>query len=404
MNVLYLNHYAGSLSMGMEFRPYYLAKEWVKMGHNVRIVAGDYSHLRIKNPNVKRNFQTKTIDEIKYTWIKTGKYEGNGVKRAITMFKFVGKLWYHAKGLARAWKPDVVITSSTYPLDTYAGQRIAKYAKAKYIHEVHDMWPATLYEIGGMSKTNPFVVLMQIAENSAYKHCDDLVALLPNSKEYMVKHGLKPQKFHNLQNGVVEEEWGNTKELPQEHKELFEKLKDKFIVAHFGGHALSNALDLMLDVAKNDTDSEVAYVLVGNGVEKTRLIERKNKECLDNVYFLPPVEKEMIPSLVDHFDCSYMGATDSPLYKYGLCMNKMYDSMMAATPIICAIKAKNTLVEQYGCGFMVDPSDIKSILNGIHKLKNMPQTERNEIGNNGKKAVLEHFTYKKLAEQFSKLF
>ena len=52
MNVLYINHYAGSLEMGMEFRPYYLSREWVKNGHNVRILAGDYSHLRKKNPFV----------------------------------------------------------------------------------------------------------------------------------------------------------------------------------------------------------------------------------------------------------------------------------------------------------------------------------------------------------------
>ena len=50
MNILYLEHYAGSPEMGMEFRPYYLSREWVKAGHSVHIVAGDYSHLRRKNP------------------------------------------------------------------------------------------------------------------------------------------------------------------------------------------------------------------------------------------------------------------------------------------------------------------------------------------------------------------
>lgn len=147
--------------MGMEFRPYYLAREWVKMGHRVRIIAGDFSHLRIRNPKVKKDFQRENIDCIEYYWVRTGDYQGNGVKRALTMFRFVGKLWLSAGKIAEKWKPDVVITSSTYPLDTYAGQRIAKKAGARLIHEVHDMWPATLYEIGGMSRNNPFVLLMQ---------------------------------------------------------------------------------------------------------------------------------------------------------------------------------------------------------------------------------------------------
>ena len=38
MNILYINHYAGSIYHGMEYRPYYLAHEWVKQGHKVTIV------------------------------------------------------------------------------------------------------------------------------------------------------------------------------------------------------------------------------------------------------------------------------------------------------------------------------------------------------------------------------
>ena len=49
MNILLINHYAGSPELGMEFRPYYMAKEWVKMGHQVLIVGGSFSHLRKYN-------------------------------------------------------------------------------------------------------------------------------------------------------------------------------------------------------------------------------------------------------------------------------------------------------------------------------------------------------------------
>lgn len=59
MNILYINHYAGSPEMGMEFRTYYLANEWVKMGHNVTIIAGDYSHLRRKILKLQKIFKQK---------------------------------------------------------------------------------------------------------------------------------------------------------------------------------------------------------------------------------------------------------------------------------------------------------------------------------------------------------
>ena len=155
MNILYINHYAGSPEMGMEFRTYYLANEWVKMGHNVTIIAGDYSHLRRKNPEVTEDFQTEIIDGIKYMWIKTGEYDGNGVKRAMSMFRFVSTLKKNAKEIVENENPDVVITSSTYPLDTFAGQKMKKIKKdINLVHEIHDMWPITLIEVAKNSCKN----------------------------------------------------------------------------------------------------------------------------------------------------------------------------------------------------------------------------------------------------------
>ena len=46
MNILLINHYAGSLSYGMEYRPYYLAREWTKMRYKVAVVSASFSHLR----------------------------------------------------------------------------------------------------------------------------------------------------------------------------------------------------------------------------------------------------------------------------------------------------------------------------------------------------------------------
>lgn len=401
MNILYIEHYAGSPEMGMEFRPYYLSREWVKMGHKVSVVAGDYSHLRNTNPSVSRDFETETIDGIEYVWIKTGEYEGNGVKRAMTMERFVRKLYSHAGMIAKRWKPDAVIASSTYPLDTWSAQRIARKAGAKYIHEFHDLWPATLYEVGGMSRKHPFVVLMQIAENSACRHCDSCVALAPYAKDYLVTHGLAPNKFHNIQNGVVEEEWTDYLTISEEHRRFFDAHSDKFIVGYFGGHALSNALDLCLDVAKDMQDEcNIIFVFVGDGVEKQRLTNRARDEQIGNVFFLPPVSKRAIPDLLRYYDISYMTGMPSPLYRFGLCLNKMYDSMMAGIPIVCAFDAPYTLVKQYECGYQCDPKDRNAVKDSIRRIYNMSETERMEMGNRGKKAVLDHFTYRRLADDF----
>ena len=404
MNILLINHYAGSPDMGMEFRPYYFAREWVKMGHKVDIIAADYSHLRRKNPVVKRDFQEENIDGITYHWVRTNEYQGNGVKRAMTMAKVVSKLWLRSRWIVNEFEPDVVICSSTYPLDTFAGQRIRNVSKKKVrlVHEVHDMWPATLIEVGGMSKYNPFVVAMQIGENRAYRKSDKVVSLLPYAEEYMKQHGLKEGKFVCIPNGVLESDWENPKPLPNSHQKVLNEMRNnsKFIVGYFGGHALSNALDSLLDVAYRIKDQDVQFVLVGNGVEKPRLMRKAAELKLSNVTFLDPISKRAIPSLCDMLDCIYMCGHSSPLYRFGLCLNKMFDAMRAGKPTICEITTPKTYLEQYDCGIRIDSENTEGAVEAIIKIKTMEKKERELMGSNGIKAIKEYFDYNKLSCKF----
>ena len=82
MNILLINHYAGSTRDGMEYRPYYLAREWVRSGHSVQVVAASYSHIRTRQPEVVEvTFKDENIDGIAYRWYRTPAYFGNGLGR-----------------------------------------------------------------------------------------------------------------------------------------------------------------------------------------------------------------------------------------------------------------------------------------------------------------------------------
>lgn len=402
MKILIINHYAGSIDYGMEYRPFYFAREWVKMGHTVDIIAADYSHLRIKNPYVKKDFETECIDDITYHWVKTGKYKGNGVKRALTMFRFISKLYYHANEISKRLKPDVIITSSTYPLDTYPAKRIANFADSQLIHEVHDMWPLSLIEFGNMSKWHPFVLLIQLAENKSYKHSNKVVSLLPYAENYMVKHGLKPGKFYHVPNGIVISDWEKIFNIPQEHQHAIDEQKEKgrFICCFFGSHTKSYALDYFINSSEYLTGNNVCLLLVGDGTDKDYLQELAKQKYYDNVVFLPSVPKDRIPDLLKKIDCIYVGARNVKLLKYGVCMNKIYDAMMSGKPIIYAINSPNNDIEDAKCGITVESESSYAIANGIKKLMCLSEYERKDMGERGRKAVLEKYNYKVLSEKF----
>ncbi len=405
MNILYIDHYAGSPEMGMEFRPYYLAREWEKLGHKVRIIGASFSHLRTKNPKVSCDFEVQEIEGIEYQWIRTDEYASNGIKRAMTMLQFCYKLLAKAENVAKDFNPDVVITSSTYPLDTYPAQKIAKLAKAKLIHENHDLWPLTLETIGGMSKYHPFCLLMGMGLSSAIRNSDRIVCVLPFAYEYFKDYGLKDiDKFTHIPNGVVKEDWEVDFNLPQEHAELLDKLSGKFIVGYTGGHALSNALDTLIECASQMDNDNIAIVLVGKGIEKERLMQKAKDLSCRNVYFLPPVAKLQVPELLKYMDVVYVGSEKSLLLHYGASLNKLYDYMMAGKPIIYGVGSRNKEVLDANCGFVVEPQNINDLENTILKLSTFSEEKLNELGINGKCWVLKNCEYKILAEKFAELF
>ncbi len=405
MNILLINHYAGSFSHGMEYRHYYLAREWTKMGHRVTVVAASYSHLRTRQPAVSGAVTVEDIDGVCYIWLKTPPYKGNGANRVANIFFFIGRLWRHFSVLA-ALKPDAVIASSTYPLDIYPALRLSRKAGAALIYEVHDLWPLTLVELGGLPRHHPLIFLMQRAENRAYREADRVVSMLPGAAEYMQEHGMALQKFNYIPGGIVPEEWAKLREnLPVRYRELFDRIKadNRFVLGYAGSHGISNALDVLVDTAALLRSYPVEVIVVGQGPEKELLLKKAEVAGLRNITFLPPVPKSCVPALLEQMDALYIGYTPNPLYRFGVNPNKLFDYMMAARPVIYAVTAPNDPVADSGCGISVPPGDCCAVAGAVIKLLMTKEPERRLIGLKGRDYVLRHHDYNQLAEQFLEL-
>jgi glycosyltransferase involved in cell wall biosynthesis len=404
MRILYLNHYAGSPRHGMEYRPYYLAREWVRLGHDVQIVGSSQSHIRSRQPQLAGQYRLdETIDGIRYTWFATPRYVGNGIARVRNMTSFVSRLYLESKGIATSFKPDVVIASSTYPMDIWPARRMAKLAGAKLVFEIHDLWPLTPMELGGMSRWHPFIMLVQAAENYAYRHADAVVSMLPKVHDYVESRGIPHDRLHIVPNGVDPSEWAAERPGLAANVELtLSAIRDagNFVVGYAGTHGVSNSLHTLLDAAAIMRDEKVTFVLVGDGPEKAGLQRRAQAEQLQNVRFIDPIAKEQIPALLQGFDVAYIGWQRQSLYRFGIAPNKLMDYMMAARPVLHAVEAGNDPVSEAGCGLTVAPESPALAAQGIRKLLALSPRERHAMGLCGKRFVMDHHTYPILSERF----
>ena len=405
MNILLINHYAGSPRDGMEYRPYYLAREWVRAGHRVQIVAAAYSHVRSRQPSIPVGSQVldEVIDGIAYRWLPAPRYVGNGVGRVKNIWTFLRRLWRDARVMVAEFEPDVVIASSTYPMDIWVARRIARLARAKLVYEVHDLWPASPVELSGMSPKHPFILMCQKAENDAYRDADVVVSMLPKVAEHMEAHGLDLRKLCIVPNGVVLDEWqGEAAPLERELAAQLMTLKasGRTIVGYAGSHGLPNALDVLLDAAALLKDSALSFVLVGNGHEKARLAQRVRDEGLTGVVMFPPIPKTQIPALLAAFDIAYIGWQRVPIYRFGIAPNKLMDYMMAGRAVLHSVEAGNDPVAEAGCGLTVAPESPTAVAEGLIALAARPPAERAAMGARGRAFVVAHHSYRVLAQRF----
>ena len=399
MRLLLVNHYAGSPALGMEYRPYYLAREWVRAGHSVQIVAADHSHVRTRQPQAG----DEQVDGIAYRWYGTPTYQGNGLGRVKNIWAFLRAVWADTPRLVREFKPDVVIASSTYPMDIWVARRLARQAGAKLVYEVHDLWPLSPIELSGMSRHHPFIMLCQAAEDAAYRDADVVVSMLPKVHDYMASRGLALHKLHIVPNGITLDEWQG--EPPALRDDVAQALAaaraaGRAVVGYAGSMGLPNALDTLLDAAALLRDVPMQLVLVGSGHEQSRLAQRVVDEGLHRVQFLPPIPKAQIPSFLAQLDLAYIGWQRVPIYRFGIAPNKLMDYMMARCAVLHSVEAGNDAVAEAGAGLTVAPESPQAVAAGLQQLAALPAAERRAMGERGRAFVLAHHTYPVLAQRF----
>ena len=403
MNILLINHYAGSLRHGMEYRPYYLAREWRRLGHAVTLVAGSYSHVRAVQPRVDGAMVRERLDDLDYWWLRTPRYAGNGVGRVLNIAAFLAQVAVRAGAMVREVRPDLVIASSTYPMDIWVARRIARKAGARLVHEVHDLWPLSPIELAGMSPSHPFIRVCSRAELDACRDADAVVSMLPKVHDHLAGRGLDLAKLHIVPNGIAPEEW--TSHAPLTPGPLADHLarlraEGRMIVGYAGSHGVPNALDVLLDAARLMAAEPVAFVLVGGGLERDRLVARVRDERLTQVAMFPPVPKAQIPSLLQAFDVCYIGWARQPLYRFGIAPNKLLDYMMAGRPVLHGVEAGNDPVAEAGCGLTVAPEMPEAVADGLRRLMVRSPAEREAMGERGRQFVLAHHSYPVLARRF----
>ncbi len=401
-----LNHYAISPDMSGGTRHFDLGRELVKDGHDVSIFASGFNHQIHQYIKVspKEKMRVEEYDGVRFIWVNTIPYYGNNWRRVVNMLSYGWRVIGCTRGLP---KPDAVIGSSMHPFAALAGWWLARRYRAKFIFEVRDLWPQTAVDMGAMKKNSLPAKLLYAWEKFMYNKAGKIIVLLPYAKDYVASRGISPEKVFWLPNGVNLERFDHPAPLEEgsEVAEVFEQYRDKFKVVYTGAHGPANGLEVIIHAASifQDSNLGIHFFLIGDGPDKDRLISVAKEKRLNNVSFLPPVSKALIPSILERADLLVHTIKKIEVLQYGMSPNKMYDYLASAKPIVTSIEAKNNPVEEANAGIAVEPENPEALAGAIIEISKLTEQERRELGRNGRRYVEQFHNIKILAKNLEHL-
>lgn len=404
MNVWYINHYAMPPDSGVPGRPYYLAGELLRTGMTPTMICAGFHHLRAVPAKPSEISRIRYLDGIGYYQLKTREYKGNGIGRTFNMLDFAKGLPGLKKKGATGENPSLIIYSSPHLFGYNAALSLSKHYRVPVIFEVRDIWPLGLINIGGVSPLNPLILWMGSIEQKAYKTAGAIVSLLPYANKHFESKNMETGRFHYIPNGINVDEWNSTSDdLPEVHHEVFSDLqkRDKLIVIYTGAHGWTNALDQILDLKKvNDNNAPYHFVLIGEGTEKSKLMDRARSEKITFISFLPKLSKKQVLTAIASSDACFIGWHENELYQYGISPNKIGDYFMGRKPVIHAVKAANDPVKEAQAGITVPPYSAVQLHEAILMLMEMSPQEREQLGRNGRQFAETNLDWRVLGAKY----
>ena len=390
---------AATPATGIRNRHYILAKEFVKKGHTVYLIAASNTHLLQNPPKVKQSYQLELVDGVHVIWVKLPYYKNaHSKQRIINWFLFAWKTRTLDKVIPE--KPDAILYSSP-SLIGYLGcsSLKRKFKNTRLVFEARDLWPLTMIKLGGYSHINPFILFSLWVESKAYRESDKVISCLENAVEHMTSRGMNPNKFTWVPNGFSLEE-NNEDLLPNNIK--MQIPKDKFIIGYMGTLGLANAMESFIKAAiilKNHEN--IAFVVVGEGKEKTKLMNMVSDNSLKNIHFIDSIAKSLVQPMLKTFDVCFLGWENTSLYKFGVSANKTMDYFLSEKPILHAYSGYKDPIKAAHAGLSVEANNSKLIAGAILKMTKLSQSERDEMGKKGKCYAYENYEYGKLANTLS---
>jgi len=270
----------------------------------------------------------------------------------------------------RKFKPDYVFTESPPLTLGLTGLMIARFAGARHIMNVSDLWPLSAFELGAISKGFTYHQLEKL-EHYLYKKSYACTGQSQQIVGQLAASG--SQRTHLYRNGVDAKRFDSIRQSMQKtpHDNL------RIVYAGLLGIAQGIlALCEHIDFAALNAELHI----YGEGAEKNDIIAYLQQNKNKGIYLHSSVKRDDVPAIIMQYD-----ATLIPLIKpiFGAVPSKIYEAMAAGLPIIFTGGGEGVdIINDNKAGWICEPGNYLQIQQKIAEVAAMPAAELDKIKSN----------------------
>lgn len=403
-NVWIVNHYASGPDEPSGSRHYALARELVARGHAVTIFAAAFGH----NANVGRSLTARSLyrgewfEGVRFVWLRTFPYRGNDWRRQVNMLSFLAVFLVVQ---TREKTPDVVIGSTVHPFAAFGGWFAARLRGARFLFEIRDLWPQTLVDLGAMRQGSSGERLLRALEAFLVRRASAVIALLPGIRDYLLEQGLPADHVVYIPNGADLAAFAAGVEADEDPEAVTDALREiarlkadgRFVLGYLGAFGRVNRVDLIVEAAaeaERRDPGRVGVVVVGDGPERPEVERLAAGSRTVSVGHAVP--KRFVPTILRALDATVVHTTYTPVYRYGISFNKLFEYMAAERPVVFACDTAHDPVRASGAGLAVQPDDPARMADAFLELAATTPEARSVMGAAGRRYVAREHDFEQL--------
>ena len=405
MNILYVSQYFPPEMGAPSARASELTLHWSQAGHKVSVLAGFPNHPTGVVPENWKPRLRRLIYNEKYgdvdvfrTWLWPLPNR-KAHERMRNYASFCISAAFRGVTLPR---PDVVIGSSPQLLVALAAWWISFCHRIPFVFEVRDLWPESLTAVGAGDEGSLLHHTIGAIARFLYERADHIVVVTPAFREHLIHcWHVSAEKISIVENGVESGLFAPSSGTARDSLRRELEAEDKFIVCYIGTMGMAHGLETLLDAATElqHQNSQVLFLLIGEGAEKERLKAGAQARELRNLRFLDQQPREKIPAFISASDACLVLLKKTDVFKTVI-PTKMLEFMSCARPVILGVDGQaRQIVEEANAGLIIEPENSRALVEATRFLQSDPARGR-ELGKKGRDYILEKFSRGQTAQKY----